>query len=291
MLIQESKILITGAAGSIGSALAMRLYQKKPKELTLVDQDETGIFYISGLMRGAHCLVGDITNKDSMAKIIGTRVPDIIFHCAAYKHVPIMELQREEAIKNNVYGTKNMIELAREYGSKKFVFLSTDKAVNPSSVMGKTKRICEQLCLSQDSDCDYIIVRFGNVIRSRGSVMEIFEKNIKEGKPVEITHPDMERYFITMQDAVNLLLEACNGTNRQLFIWNMGKPKSIVELANAIAKENKTKVKIKYVGLRPGEKLSEEISYPEEHLIDHGSYSVADLHYQSINLEELIKLI
>lgn len=287
----NSRILVTGAAGSIGSALAMRLYQMKPKELTLIDQDETGIFYISGLMRGAHCLVGDITNKETMARIIGTRLPNIIFHCAAYKHVPIMELQKEEAIENNIYGTKNMIELSHEFGVRKFIFLSTDKAVNPSSVMGKTKRICEQMCLAQDSGCDYIIVRFGNVLRSRGSVVETFEKKIANGETLEITHPDMERYFLSMQDAVDLLLEASNGNNRQLYVWNMGKPIKITDLAKSIAKDNHTRAKIKFVGLRPGEKLSEELTYPEENLISRGDYSVADLPYGAINLDELIKQI
>lgn len=292
MVTSKTKILITGAVGSIGSALAMRVYQKKPpKELILVDQDETGIFYISSVMRGAHCLVGDVTRKDRMEKIFAKYKPDIVYHCAAYKHVHVMELQKEEAIENNIFGTKNIIDLSNEYGAKKFVLLSTDKAVNPSSVMGSTKRVCEQLCLSQDTKCKFVIVRFGNVIRSRGSVIEIFEKAISEGKVLEITHPGMERYFITMQNAVDLLLEASKGKNRQLYIWDMDKPRKIVDVAEELCKEHKVSPGIRFTGLRPGEKLSEELFYPWEKLIPKGKYSIANLDHEEIDLNKLISEI
>jgi FlaA1/EpsC-like NDP-sugar epimerase len=291
MLIRNSKILVTGAAGSIGSALAMRLYKMKPKELILVDQDETGIFYISGVMRGAHCLVGDVTNKESIARIFEQYRPEIVFHCAAYKHVPIMELQKEEAIENNVYGTRNIIELAHEYGARKFVLLSTDKAVNPSSVMGKTKRICELMCLAQDSGCDYIIVRFGNVTRSRGSVVETFEKLIKEGKPLEITHPDMSRYFISMQDAVSILLKASQGNNRELYVWNMHDPIKITDLAKNLCEKEGKEPNIKFCGLRPGEKISEELFYPDEKPKKRGKYFVVQLKSELIDLNNLINEI
>ena len=182
----------------------------------LIDQDETGIYYLSAVLRGADCLVGDIVNKKRLEKRFKDFRPDIVYHCAAYKHVPVMERQKEEAIENNIYGTKNLIELSIKYGVKKFVLLSTDKAVNPTTVMGKTKRICEQLCLSQKAKTKFVIVRFGNVLYSRGSVMPVFEEKIRQKKAIEITSKEMERYFIKMQDAIDLIIGASKGKDKEV---------------------------------------------------------------------------
>jgi len=285
------KICVTGASGSIGSALAERLYRTQHKDLLFVDQDETGIFYLSAVLRGANCRVGDIVNKKRMEKFFKEFKPDVIYHCAAYKHVPVMEKQKEEAIENNIYGTKNLIELAIKYKVKKFVLISTDKAVNPTTVMGKTKRICEQMCLAQKSKTKFVIVRFGNVLYSRGSVLPTFEEKIKQKKAIEITSKDMERYFIKMQNAISLILEAGKGKNRELYIWDMGKQKKIVEMAQDLMKKMGKKTKIIYTKPRGGEKFSEELFNEGEHPIKKGKLFVAQLPYQKINLKKLIKKI
>jgi FlaA1/EpsC-like NDP-sugar epimerase len=289
--MKEYKILITGAAGSIGSALAMEIYKKKPKELVLVDQDETGIFYISAVLRGAHCLVGDITNKSSFEKIFKQYKPDVVYHCAAYKHVPIMELQKDEAVRNNIYGTKNLIDLSKKHKVKKFVFLSTDKAVNPSSIMGKTKMVCERICQSQTGNTDFIIVRFGNVLRSRGSVVEVFENRIRHNKPIEITDNEMERYFLTMREAISLLIKSAKGKNRDLFVWNMGKPKKIIDLAYEVASNMGKKPKVVLKGMRPGEKLTERLFNDGEIPVKFGNYFIVKLPKYSLNLKKEITFI
>lgn len=292
MLIRDSKILITGAAGSVGSALATRIYQQKPKELILLDQDETGIFYIHGILRGAYCLVGDIINKKFLTGIFKKFRPDIVFHCAAYKHVPIMEKQKEEAIDNNIYGTQNLIRVATKYGVKKFILISTDKAVNPINVMGKTKKVCELMCCAQTGKTEFVIARFGNVLASRGSVSEIFKKNIELGKQIEVTSPDMERYFIKMQDALTLILTAAEkGKNRELFVWDMGSPIKIVDLAINFMKETKRRVKIVFTEPRDGEKLKEELFNKDEKPIKRGKIFVVQLPFKKISLKRLIKNI
>jgi FlaA1/EpsC-like NDP-sugar epimerase len=292
MQIFNTKILITGSCGSIGSALATRIYQAEPKQLVLLDQDETGIFYIQGILREAECLVGDIMNKKSIDRIFKKYKPDIVFHVAAYKHVPLMEKQKEEAIENNVYGTKNIIDASLKNGVKKFVFISTDKAVNPISTYGKTKRIGELMCLSQRGKTHFVIARFGNVKRTRGSVIEIFENKIKEGKPIEITHPDMDRYFIEMQDALTLIITAAEkGRNRELYVWDMGKPTKIINLAKSIIKKSGKRIKIIYGKPRNGEKMSEELFFENEKPIGKGDILIARLPYQKINLSKLIKNI
>lgn len=286
------KILVTGSAGSVGSALAMRIYQMKPKELVLLDQDETGIYYISAIIRGAHCLVGDITNKKRINSIFKKFKPDIVFHCAAYKHIPVMEYQKEEAVHNNIYGTKIVAEAAIKNGVKKFVFLSTDKAVNPSSVMGKTKRICEQYLCSLNTKTKFIIVRFGNVWASRGSIASVFENKIGNNETLEITDPEMERYFIKMQDALTLMIKAAEiGNHRDLFVWDMGHPIKIINLAGKMIKESGKKIKIKITQPNRGEKMSEELFYPDEKFIKKGKIFIARLPNKKINLKDLIKTI
>lgn len=290
--ISNSKILITGGCGSIGSALAMRIYQMKPKEITILDQDETGIFYISGLLRGATCLVGDITNKKRIDAIFKKYKPDIVFHCAAYKHVPIMEEQKEEAIYNNIYGTRIVAEASIKNGVKKFVFLSTDKAVNPEGVMGKTKRVCEQYLLSLKEKTKFTIIRFGNVWASRGSVAMIFENKIRNNETIEITDPKMERYFIKMQEALTLMISSAEqGNDKELWVWDMGKPVKILELAEKMIKKSGKKIKTKITCPRPGERISEELFFADEKPQKKGNFLIAKLPYKQINLNSLIKKI
>jgi FlaA1/EpsC-like NDP-sugar epimerase len=290
--ISKSKVLITGASGSIGSALAMRIYQMKPKKLILLDQDETGIFYISGVLRGAHCLVGDITNKKRVKHIFEKFKPDIVFHCAAYKHVSIMEEQKEEAIYNNIYGTKVLADEAIKNGVKKFVFLSTDKAVNPKGVMGKTKRVCEQYLTSLKGKTGFIIIRFGNVWASRGSVAMIFENKIRNNETIEITSPKMERYFIKMQEALTLIITSSEkGKDNELWVWDMGKPVKIIDLAKNMIMKSGKKIKTKITNPKPGERISEELFFKEEKPKKKGKFLIAKLPYKKININKLIKSI
>jgi FlaA1/EpsC-like NDP-sugar epimerase len=292
MKISSSKILITGGCGSVGSALAMRIYQMQPKELVLIDQDETGIFYTSSLLRGATCLVGDITNKKRIESIFKKYKPEIVFHCAAYKHVPVMEEQKEEAIYNNIYGTKTVADLAIKYGTKKFVFLSTDKAVNPNNVMGKTKRVCEQYLCSLKEKTKFVIIRFGNVWASRGSVAMIFENKIRNNETIEITDPKMERYFIKMQNALTLMIKGAEeGLDNELYVWDMGKPVTIMKLADDMIKKSGKKIKTVITQPRPGESLSEELFFDDEKPKKRGNIFIAKLPYIKINLNALIKKI
>jgi FlaA1/EpsC-like NDP-sugar epimerase len=285
------RIAITGSAGSIGSALAERIYRKQHKDLLLIDMDETGIFYISSVLRGADCLVSNITNKKRLFEIFKQYKPEIVFHCAAYKHVPLMEKQKDEAIENNIYGTKNVIEASIRYGVKKFIFVSTDKAVEPVSVMGKTKEIGEKMCCAQRSKTQFIIVRFGNVLYSRGSVIPTFEKIIAENGTIEVTSPSMERYFIKMQDALTLILKAAEGKDKQLFVWDMGKPKLMIDVARELVEKSGKKIKIVITEPRPGEKTSEKLFNEWEKPIKKGKLFVTQLPYKKIDLKKLIKKI
>ena len=260
--MKDYRILITGAAGSIGSELARQLVKKKPERLLLLDQDETGIFNISQELEGSTPFVADITNRERIEEIFEQYRPDFVFHAAAYKHVPLMEAQVIEAVRNNIFGTLNVVNAAVKYDVKKFVFISTDKAVNPSSIMGATKRVGEMICQCQNATTGtrFVSVRFGNVLDSRGSVLPTWRKLIAEGKPIMVTHPKMERYFMTIENAVKLVIEAVNiGKGGEIFVFDMGKPKNILKLAKEIVKESGKKVEIVIGEPRPGEKLSEEL--------------------------------
>lgn len=259
-MLTTSKILITGAAGSIGSALAERIALMKPKELICLDQDETGIFNLSQKIKNAKFFVADITNQERIDELFNEHQPDIVFHCAAYKHVPLLEYQIEEAIQNNVYGLKIVAKAAIRNRAEKFVFISTDKAVNPVSVMGTTKKLGELLCQFLNGDTKFMIARFGNVKDSRGSVIPTFRKLIREGTPIEITDPRMERYFMTMDEAVDLILYTYEeGEGGEVFVADMGRPVKIIDLAKQIMAEEGKEVELRITKPRHGEKLSEEL--------------------------------
>ena len=275
--IKDKSVLITGAAGSIGSELSRQVAKFKPNILLLLDQDETGIFNISKEIENnfsdlkVQRLIADITDKSRINKIFEEFRPEIIFHAAAYKHVPLMEENVDEAVKNNIFGTKNLTEAAVDFGAEKFIFISTDKAVNPSSVMGVTKRVGEMVCqlFNEKNKTKFVSVRFGNVLNSRGSVIPIFREQIKRGGPVEVTHPEMKRYFMLTSEACLLVMQAgAMGQGGEVFVLDMGKPIKILDLAKEMIKLSglilDKNITIVFTGIRPGEKLFEEILTAEE---------------------------
>ncbi|MFH1401763.1 MAG: nucleoside-diphosphate sugar epimerase/dehydratase [Parcubacteria group bacterium] len=274
--IKNKKILITGAAGSIGSELCRQVAKFRPSLLLVLDQDETGIFEIPGELKEKFpdlkiiSLVADITDEDKIKQIFQKWSPQIIFHAAAYKHVPLMEAQAEEAVKNNIFGTKVIAEASVSFSAEKFIFISTDKAVNPTSVMGATKRAGEMLCqLLSNSTTKFISVRFGNVLNSRGSVIPIFKKQIDNGGPVRITHPEMKRYFMVASEACLLVMQAgAMGQGGEVFVLDMGDPIKIIDLAKELIRrsgfEPYQEIAIEYTRPRPGEKFFEEILTAEE---------------------------
>ena len=275
---QSKKILVTGGAGSIGSEIIRQILKFNPAEIIVLDNSETPMFDLkSELSKHENkiffrYIVDTILNKPLLSKIINKYKPDIIFHAAAFKHVSMMEENPQAAIINNVQGTKNLIEISLNSSVSKFVFISSDKAVNPSSVMGVTKRICE-LYLSKffNESIDIVITRFGNVLGSNGSVVKIFKDQISNGGPVTVTHPEVNRYFMTIPEASQLVLEAgAMGEKGEIFVFDMGSPVKISDLAKKMIRlSGKTvdkDIKIEYIGLREGEKLYEELLTDNESL-------------------------
>jgi len=266
-----SRILVTGAGGSIGSELNRQLRELNPSQLILLDKDENSLFEthleISGSFPDAAAVVGDIRDMDRMENIFQKWHPDIVFHAAAYKHVPLMESHPAEAILNNVIGTRNVADLSDQYKVKSFVLISTDKAVNPTSIMGASKRVAEMIIqqyASREGKTRYCGVRFGNVLGSRASVIPIFQKLIKEGKNITVTHPEIRRYFMTIPEAVQLVIQAGSlGKQGEIFVLDMGTPVKIVDLARNLIELSglvpDKDIQIEFTGLRPGEKLYEEL--------------------------------
>jgi FlaA1/EpsC-like NDP-sugar epimerase len=271
----NQKILVTGAGGSIGSELCRQLSMFPPKELILLDKDENSVYEIDHELRQDHRipirpLVADVRNLVRMNSIFERYGPDIIFHAAAHKHVPLMEGNIPEAILNNVAGTQNISRLAERWGAKNMIFISTDKAVNPTSVMGATKKIGEIIIqdIAARSSTRFSCVRFGNVLGSRGSVVPLFQKQISEGGPITITDPEVMRYFMSISEAVQLIIQAGTiGHKGEIFVLDMGEPIRVLDLAKDLIKlsgYSEDDFEIEYIGLRPGEKLFEEILVDEE---------------------------
>lgn len=276
-LLRGKKIMITGSAGSIGSEMVRQIAVYNPAELILIDQAETPQHNIRLMMHfewpniKAHTIVANISNEERMDKIFNTYRPDYVFHAAAYKHVPMMENNPSESIQNNILGTKVIADLSVKYDVKKFVMISTDKAVNPTNVMGCSKRICEIYCQSLNKMINehagdkpvtqFVTTRFGNVLGSNGSVIPLFEKQIKNGGPVTVTDPNIIRFFMLIPEACKLVLEAgTHGSGGEIFVFDMGKPVKIADLAKRMIKLSVAKdIEIKYTGLRAGEKLYEEV--------------------------------
>jgi FlaA1/EpsC-like NDP-sugar epimerase len=298
--LKDNTILITGAAGSIGSEIVRQVLLYNPRNIIIVDQAETPLhnlnLEIEVILTNAtvRTIVADIRDKEAMEKVFRLYQPEVVFHAAAYKHVPLMEENPSQAILTNIGGTKNIADLACLYKAKKFVMISTDKAVNPSNVMGASKRIAEKyvqsLSLKNKSRGDkkmtkFITTRFGNVLGSNGSVVPLFTKQIAQGGPITITHPDIIRYFMTIPEACQLVLEAGTmGNGGEIYIFDMGKPVKIIDLARKMIKLAgylpEKDIKIKIVGLRPGEKLYEE-------LLNDSSKTIATYHEKIMIAEEI----
>lgn len=280
------KVLVTGAGGSIGRELCRQIAKFQPEKLVLFDHSENSVFYTERSLREAfpnlECipLVADVSDRRSADRILGALTPHIIFHAAAHKHVPLMELNPIEAIRNNVLGTKIMADLAIKHHLEKFVFISTDKAVNPISFMGATKRVGELYVasLAQANTTKFISVRFGNVIGSTGSVVRLFKEQIQQGGPVTVTHPEICRFLMTIPEAVQLILQASSmGRGGEVFVLDMGKPIKIMDLANTMIRlsglEPIRDVPIIITGLRPGEKLEEELFDAKDERLNPSSHS------------------
>jgi FlaA1/EpsC-like NDP-sugar epimerase len=270
--LKGSRILVTGAAGSIGSELCRQIAGFEPDLLILFDFSENNLYEVELEMRRQfpnlrmEAVIGDIRIKSKADLLMKLYHPDIIFHAAAHKHVPLMEKNPDEAVLNNILGTKVWIEAADQYGVKRFVFVSTDKAVNPTSVMGATKRVAGMMlqCKSRESQTKFVVVRFGNVLGSSGSVIPLFKKQIAQGGPITVTHPEIVRYFMTVGEAARLIIQAAAlGDGGGIFVLDMGQPVKILDLARDMIKLSGLKegedIEIKFIGLRPGEKLFEEI--------------------------------
>lgn len=271
--IAGKRVLITGAAGSIGSQLVHQVTAMDAKAIACVDWWENGVFFLGqGLGDRDHIRyhIADVKNQPLLDRIIGDFRPDIIFHAAAYKHVPLMEANPLEAINNNVWGTLNLMRLAIEHAVPNFVYVSTDKAVNPVNVMGATKRLGEMIMESVAKGAHqtkFNAVRFGNVIQSNGSVMQTFRSQISRRVPLTVTHPDVTRFFMTIDEASQLIIQsALIGKDSDIFVLDMGDPVKIMDLARSLVKAVDPTLKIEITGLRPGEKMFEELSYEPENV-------------------------
>lgn len=277
--VSGKTILVTGGGGSIGSELCRQIASHNPKQLIIVDIYENNAYQIQQELIRKYpdlnllVLIASVRNTNRINSIFAQYRPDIVYHAAAHKHVPLMETSPNEAIKNNVMGTYKTAMAADKYGAEKFVLISTDKAVNPTNVMGASKRICEMVVqmMNQKSKTNFVAVRFGNVLGSNGSVIPLFKQQIAEGGPVTVTHPDIIRYFMTIPEAVSLVLQAgAYAKGGEIFVLDMGKPVKIVDLATNLIKLSGYKpgedIEIKFTGLRPGEKMYEELLMDEEGL-------------------------
>ncbi len=277
--LEQQVVMVTGGGGSIGSELCRQIAKFHPTQLIIVDIYENNAYDLQNELRRQYphlnlvTLIASVRERDRLKEIYETYRPDVVFHAAAHKHVPLMEDSPAEAIKNNVVGTLHTAELASEYGVKRFVLISTDKAVNPTNVMGATKRLCEMIIqsLNPTSQTDFVAVRFGNVLGSNGSVVPLFKKQIAKGGPVTLTHKEIVRYFMTIPEAAQLVLQAGGfAQGGEIFVLDMGKPVKIYDLAKNLIKlsgyEPHTEIEIQVTGLRPGEKLYEELLMDEEGL-------------------------
>ena len=278
--LKDQTVLVTGGGGSIGSELCRQITKFSPKKLIIFDIYENNAYEIQQeLLRNygdtldLDVIIGSVRDERRVDYVMKKYHPNVVFHAAAHKHVPLMEVSPCEAIKNNVFGTLNVARKASEYNARKFVLISTDKAVNPTNIMGATKRCCEILIQSLDrhSDTEFVAVRFGNVLGSNGSVIPLFKKQIEEGGPVRVTHPQITRFFMTIPEAVSLVIEAGSmARGGEIFVLDMGKPVKIVDLAKKLITlsglEPNIDIKIEFTGLRPGEKLYEELLLDEEGL-------------------------
>ncbi|MDB2415436.1 polysaccharide biosynthesis protein, partial [Rickettsiales bacterium] len=280
-LIKGKRILVTGAGGTIGSELVRQIAQNNPAQICLFELSEHNLYQIDKELEekfpniNRSAVIGDIRDLSQLDRVFKNHKPEIVFHAAALKHVPLVEENLTEAVNTNIIGTKNVADICIKHKTSKMTMISTDKAVKPTSLMGVTKRIAEfyiQTVGKDSKSTNFAIVRFGNVLGSSGSVIPLFERQLKQGGPLTVTHPQMTRFFMTISEAVELVLQAstlpCEGENTSLFVLDMGEPISINDLAIQIIElaglEPEKDIKIEYTGVRPGEKLYEELFYPHE---------------------------
>lgn len=305
--LKNKVVLVTGGGGSIGSELCRQIAKFHPSNLLILDIYENNAYDLQNELKflypelNLNVLIGSVRDRQRVEDIFRLYKPDVVFHAAAHKHVPLMEDNPGEAIKNNVFGTLNVVQCADKFGAKRFVLISTDKAVNPTNVMGATKRICEMIiqAIDQHSKTEFVAVRFGNVLGSNGSVIPLFKKQIEKGGPVTVTHPEINRFFMTIPEAAQLVIQAgAMAEGGEIFVLDMGQPVKIVDLANDLIRlsglEPGKDIKIVFTGLRPGEKLYEEVLMEEEGLkkTAHEKICVgtlSDIDY-NILLKELEKL-
>ncbi len=321
-MLRNKRILITGASGSIGSELARQIASFHPASLIVCDQTETGLYELEyELQKKFHLgnslkvYLGDVKDENSMNNLFGQFLPNVVFHAAAYKHVPMMENHPSEAIRNNVLGTKTLADLSEFYGVERFLLISTDKAINPTNVMGASKRIAEIYCQAlqsrkmqpiidegiiqltpKTSRTKFITTRFGNVLGSNGSVIPRFQEQIAKGGPVTVTHPDIIRYFMTIPEACSLVLEAVTmGNGGEVFLFDMGEPIKILNLAKKMIRLAGStpgrEIDIKFTGLRPGEKLFEELLNKEEEVIPTHNKKILIAKVMEYDFEKISKSI
>ncbi len=295
--LEGQSILITGAGGSIGSELARQVVFSKPKQLVLLGHGENSIFLVHERLKEQypgvpiHAVIADVRNADRLQGIFGRFKPDIVFHAAAHKHVPLMEANPEEAFTNNVRGTQNVLDAAESCGVSRMVLVSTDKAVAPSSIMGVSKRLAESLVISAGGRGrrPYVVVRFGNVLGSRGSVVPTLQAQIERGGPITITHPEMKRFFMTIPEAVQLVLQAGGmGTCGDLFVLNMGEQLKVLELAHDLIRlsgADRDEIPIEFTGVRPGEKLEEALWEPHATVVPTNNPDVFRVREHDLSVE------
>ena len=305
--IKDKTVLVTGGGGSIGSELCRQLARYQPKKLIIFDIYENTVFELQHELAkrfpelNVTALIGSVRDEDRLNEVFSNNSIDVVFHAAAHKHVPLMEDSPYEAIKNNVFGTYNAAVCAKKYGVKKFVLISTDKAVNPTNVMGASKRICEMIIqtISQSGETDFAAVRFGNVLGSNGSVIPLFKKQINSGGPVTVTHPEITRFFMTIPEAAQLVLQAASYAHGgEIFVLDMGEPVKIYDLAKKLISLSGLRpdkdIAIEFTGLRPGEKLYEELLMSEEGLktTNHDKIFVGQpLDMSEENLQEILNTL
>ncbi|MCB1174518.1 MAG: polysaccharide biosynthesis protein [Leptospiraceae bacterium] len=304
-MLRGKRVLVTGAGGSIGSEICRQILQFGPACLILIEQTELFLYEIEKQLSELtsqipiHYIIADVRNESVINTIFHEKRPEVVFHAAAYKHVPLMETNPWYAVQNNVGGTRNVARAAGKYQSERFVLISTDKAVNPTNVMGATKRICEMVCMDlQESELQtrFIAVRFGNVLGSTGSVIPLFKRQIEEGGPVTVTHPDVRRYFMSIPEAVQLVMQAAAmGVGGEVFVLEMGEPVRILDLAREMIALSghipDRDIKIKFTGLRPGEKLYEELLTGAESTMttSHPGVRIARLSKNAADFQDLLQ--
>ena len=297
-------ILVTGAAGSIGSEIVKQVLKYNPAKVVLLDQSESGIYDLNQELLSQNkkynfeIVIGDVSRKERMENLFKNFKPNIVFHAAAYKHVPLMEVNPSEAVRVNIEGTKILADLSNKTNVEKFIFISTDKAVNPTNVMGASKRISEMYCqsVSKITDTKFITTRFGNVLGSNGSVIPLFKKQLESGGPITVTHKNVTRYFMTIPEACSLVLEAGHmGKGGEIYVFDMGESVKIIELAKKMIQlaglEIGKDIKIKITGLRPGEKMYEELLGNDENTIGTHHPKILIGKVKSIEDEKIKKLI